>query len=365
MPRENRLTTIAARLARLPFWLLVRRSVVPPEKALILKPCCLSQVMLATPLLSALSTAYPQARLDWAVSEWAWPALAGNPRVTEAIITGEGGLHGRSWREIGELVQRLRQERYDTCFIPSRSGLLSYIAWRARIPQRIGLHIDGRGFAHTAAIKPPPEAQHATAVYLSLLAPLGVDMEDAPMEFYPSDPERTSATERLVELDWLGDKPLVIVHPGGGENPVEYNRQKRWPVERFVLLCNHLVRQRGAQVVLVGAERDRPLAKAIIGMMPVPAANLAGRITLGELGAMCEVADLYVGNDAGPTHVSAAVGCPTLAIFGPSDPAVSAPYATKGKVVTLWHPPDGPDDPFSWRNGVSVDEAIEAADRLL
>jgi ADP-heptose:LPS heptosyltransferase len=75
------------------------------------------------------------------------------------------------------------------------------------------------------------------------------------------------------------------------------------------------------------------------------------------------VADLFVGNDAGPTHVAAAVGCPTLAIFGPSSPAVSQPYYPKGKVVTLWRDPAA--GPFSWQNGVSAAEAIAAADELL
>jgi ADP-heptose:LPS heptosyltransferase len=138
---------------------------------------------------------------------------------------------------------------------------------------------------------------------------------------------------------------------------------KRWPVERFALLANHLARKVGVQLLLVGAESDRALATSVAGLSSADTPNLAGRLTLGQLGALAEIADLYIGNDAGSTHVAAAVGCPTLAIFGPSDPAVSGPYATKGKVMVLW--PEKVEEPFSWEQGLTPDEVIGGAEELL
>ncbi len=366
MLRENIFTMAAAQLARIPFWLWGQRPFTPPQKALILKPCCISQVMLTTPLLGALHKAYPQTRFDWAVSDWARPAIAGNPRLTEIISTGAGGLDTASWADIRALIKRLRQENYDTCFIPSRSSLLSFIAWQAGIPQRIGLHVNGRGFAHTLAVKPPADEQHEAAIYLSLARTAGIDeatIASVGMEYHAPDLERTAVTRRLVdELDWLGDVPLIIIHPGGGINPVHSNKDKQWPVERFVRLGNHLVKKYQAQLLIVGGEKERPLAETISGLMYAPAANWAGRITLGELGALGEVADLYIGNDAGPTHIAAAVGCPTLAIYGPSNPAISGPYAIKSPVAALWHEFDSN---FIWADGVTVKEVVTAAENLL
>ena len=96
--------------------------------------------------------------------------------------------------------------------------------------------------------------------------------------------------------------------------------------------------------------------------MYAPVANWAGQITLGELGALGEVADLYIGNDAGPTHIAAAVGCPTLAIYGPSNPAISGPYAIKDSAKTLWHEIESDS---VWEHGVTVEEAVAAAENLL
>ncbi|MFQ5436626.1 MAG: glycosyltransferase family 9 protein, partial [Anaerolineae bacterium] len=256
MPRETILTAALARLARLPFLFAARQPVTPPRKALILKPCCVSQAMLTTPLLAALCEAYPQARFDWAISDWARPVVVGNPRLTEIISTGPGGVDGMSWRDVREVVQTIRAEEYDTCFIPSRSSMLSLMAWMAGIPQRVGLHVSGRGFADTLAVSPPSGNTNEAVVYLSLATAVGVDADTVTsvgMEFYPPDADRTAVTRRLVdEVDWLGDKPLVILHPGGGQNPVRTDERKQWPLERFVLLGNHLVRRHGAQILLVG-----------------------------------------------------------------------------------------------------------------
>ena len=175
MPRENLLTLAATRLARIPFALFSDDSFAAPEKVLVLQTCCLSQVMLATPLLAVLQNAFPEARFDWAVSDWARPAIVGNPRLTEVISVGAEDLRKRSWRQVSNLVKRLRVEWYDTCFIVSRSGLLSYVAWQARIPQRIGLNVQSRGFAHTLAVRPPREEKHASTIYLSLARAVGIE----------------------------------------------------------------------------------------------------------------------------------------------------------------------------------------------
>jgi ADP-heptose:LPS heptosyltransferase len=260
----------------------------------------------------------------------------------------------------------VRAEGYDTCFIPSQSGALARAAWEAGIPQRIGLRVDGRGYAYTLTAHPPPGERLAARLYLALAAAAGVSdtiIRAAEMEFHPPDIDRTTVAHWLVEeVDWLGDTPLVVLHPGGGDNPAQTNLDKRWPTQRFARLANHLARTYRARVVVVGTEEERGLVDHVRGMMSFRAAGRAGTIGLGELGALCELASLYVGNDAGTTCIAAATGCSTLAVFGPTDPTVYAPYMVNGRVKALWRPYEGE---FNWAGGVSVEEAIAAADELL
>ena len=371
MPQENILTMAAARLAGIPYALSRRRPLHEPHKALILQTCCLSQVMLATPMLAALSEAFPKARFDWALSSWARPAVASNKRLTELVDMGETDLADRSWRQIGQLVLQLRAERYDTAFIPSGSALLSYIAWQAGIHQRIGLNIHGRGFAHTVPVTPPAGVTDRGSQGLLLAEAAGVDRAittSVSMEFTPPDSVRTAATRRLIEeVDWLGDAPLIILHPGGGCNPRGERPLVRWPEERFALLGSYLAHAYWARLILVGAEDERALVQDLAGMLAAKTTNYCGRLGLNELAAFCEVADLYVGNDTGPSHVAAATGCRTLVIYGPTDPAISQPYTTMGNVRTVWSGPGQQhvDRPFSWDAGVTAEEVIKVADEML
>ena len=125
----------------------------------------------------------------------------------------------------------------------------------------------------------PPKGKTVAVLYLALARAIGIDEEliaSAGTEFYPSDRARTAVTQRLVEeVDWLGEVPLVIIHPGG-KNPLRSNALKRWPPERFALLGNHLVRKYKARVVLVGSQEDRPLTKKIRGMMAAKVTDLCG-----------------------------------------------------------------------------------------
>ena len=348
------------------FFTSARRPLAPPRKALILQPCCLGQVMLTTPLLAALGQAYPEARFDWAISDWALSAVSANPRVTRTIRTGPGDLSANNRDETQALIETIRGEDYDTCLIPAYSGEAARLARQAGIPQRVGLEADGRGADLTVRAQPPHGERQTARIYLSLAAAVGVDeaiLRTAEMEFQPPDSDRTAVTRWLVEeFDWLGDTPLVLLHPGGGDNPSQTNLNKRWPAQRFARLANYLARVHGARLVVVGTAEERALAAEVCGMMSIRAANRAGQVGLGQLGALCELASLYVGNESGATYVAAATGCATLAIYGPTDPGVSAPYMVNGRVTTLWRPTSGA---FDWANGVSVEEATAAADELL
>lgn len=350
---------------RTPSWLVSRRPLTPPQRAVILQPHGVSSIMLATPLLAALGMAFPDAQFDWVVQNDAAAAVAGNPRLRRLIRlednSGDSSAHAGAI-----LVERLQRGEYDTCFLTDQAGRLGAIARRAGIPQRLGLSEAGYGQASTFMVRPPASDRHRAVHNLALAAAAGVaesDLHAAEAEFYPSDADRTAVTRWLVEdLDWLGETPLVIMHPGGVPEGTGRANQ-RWPAARFARLANHLGRTHGARVILVGGPADVRIAVEVAGMVAAPVTNRAGQMGLGEVGALGEIAGLYVGNDAGPTHIAAAAGCPTLAIFGPTDPAVTAPYTRRSPVEVLRESPGS--GPFSWDNGVSVEQAAAAADRLL
>ena len=103
---------------------------------------------------------------------------------------------------------------------------------------------------------------------------------------------------------------------------------KRWPVENYAALAAGL----DCPVAVIGGPAERRLAAAILDAAP-GAIDLTGRTGFARLGAVARRAAFAVGNDTGPTHLIAAAGCPTLALFGPeSDPALCAP---RGPAVSV------------------------------
>lgn len=110
---------------------------------------------------------------------------------------------------------------------------------------------------------------------------------------------------------------------------------KRWPPQRFAALADRLIEERGARVFLVGGPNDSPIAAVIKEAMRQKPRDLTGQLTLGQLGALLERCDLFVGHDTGAMHLAVAVGTPVVAIFGPSDSRMYGPYSENS--VTLWH----------------------------
>jgi ADP-heptose:LPS heptosyltransferase len=354
---------------------LQRRPFETPERILILKPCCVGDVLLATPALAALRRAYPQAHIAWAVSSWSLPLLENSPHLDDLIDAGSIGTRHQTAADLHRLERRMRQARYDTCFVLDRSPRLTWLVWRMGIPQRVGLNSRGRGFAHTVQAQ-VRGIRHEAELYLDVLRAVGVRADSPRLEFYPV-PAEQEAVARLLNASAAAPTyqagPLVVIHPGGGENPGMEMQLKRWPAERFALLANRLVRQHNARLVLAGGPSDVTTSRDIAGMIAYPVTDLTGELSWGQLGALLGWTDLYVGNDTGSTHLAVAMGARVVAIFGPTDPRRYGPFAPPEQAVALWHPISGLRDGvsggvppgFTWESGVTVDEALEAASYLL
>lgn len=343
-----------------------RRSVRTPHRVLILKPCCVGDVLLATPTLAAFARAFPNAQFVWAIAPHSRAMVANNPRLSGLIDAGTvvGGA-GFTWRAFFALARRLRAGNFDTAIVLERSLVLSLLPLLAGIPQRIGLDSRGRGLFHTHTANVPAKPRHEAELYLDTARSVGVPTRGMRPEFYPTDAAREAVGSIVVD-----DRPLVAIHPAGGENPGTTLLSKRWPAERFAKVARRLTQQ-GMRVVVLGGPNDATLGARVAGEW---AENLAGRLSWDETGALLERASLFIGNDTGAMHLAVACGVPAVALFGPTDPKRYGPYSAES--MALWHRVgcnpcfvDGQARPDCCPNHaieqISVDEVLVAAERLL
>jgi ADP-heptose:LPS heptosyltransferase len=161
---------------------------------------------------------------------------------------------------------------------------------------------------------PPAGGPHSSRWLAGALEALGIDSRPEPPPLGFTETERRDAERRTHELP-VG---FLAIHPGSG------SRLKNWPFDRFADAARRLSPGRPWLLVLGPAEGD---------LAQPPGARLARDLPLRALGAVLARAGLFIGNDSGVAHLAAACGTKTLALFGPTDPALWAPVG--GPVATL------------------------------
>ena len=315
---KDTLVSAICHLLRIPFRLTPRSdSLNIPTSILIIKPCCLGDVLMATPVIAALRQAFPRARIDFAVGGWARAMVENNPHLDGLVDCGPvGSGSGYSWREYLNLVRRIRAGGYEACFVLDRSPLISLLPYLGGIPHRVGLDSRGRGFSLTVGV-PVVGFKHEAGLYLDTVRAVGIEVNQPRLAFYPTEEDRHHVAEILRAAS---QAPLVVIHPAGGSNPGMVLSAKRWPPQRFAALADRLIEEREAQVLLVGGPDDGPIAAEVKDGMKHEPYDLTGQLSFGQLGALLERCDLFIGHDTGAMHLAVAMGAPVVAIFGPSDP---------------------------------------------
>jgi ADP-heptose:LPS heptosyltransferase len=348
----------------------------------ILKPCCIGDVVMTTPLLCAIHRAYPDAAIDWLVGSWSADAIKDHPQLNRVIDLGPTANPARTVSGLWRLVRTLRAGHYNQLYVPDRSVWLSLAAGLSGIPVRIGLDSGGRGLGYNrrAPIN-PDEVRHESEIYLDLARRMSLNIDGCWENIVPSDASRAEVNHLLGDRAPQAlalDRPLVLVHPGGGMNPGMTFISKRWPVERITELCQQLASSVNGIIIILGSVSDSESAKKISALLPPETLqyNLCGVLNLPQLAALAAQPNvvLYIGNDTGTAHLAAAAGARTLMVFGPSDPRRYAPFVSPSQGAVAWRPVVVPERGvagggmanFDWaRDGVTVAEAWAQAKSLL
>ncbi len=331
-------------------------------RIILVLPCCIGDVVLATATLAALRHAYPAAHIAWAVGSWSKPAIEHHPMLNAIVDTGREALPVRTPRGLLAFVRQLRAGRYDLMVSLVRSPLMSVAALLSGIPTRAGLDSGGRGFGYTIRASIDPTApRHEAEIYLDVARALGVEVSGCRATIPVRDIDREAVRAKLADRGISG--AYLVLNPAGGRNPGMVMDVKRWPPEHFSQLGNRLAAHLNAQVALVGGPGDAALIGAVQAGLAQPAAAFIGELSFGEIAALAKAARVYIGNDTGLTHLAAAAGARTVMILGPTDPTRYAPFADQA--IALWKPAALPSGgvaagtPLDWdwaRDGISVDE---------
>jgi heptosyltransferase-2 len=263
---------------------------------LVIQTAFLGDVVLTTPLLSALAAKYGP--VDVLTTPIAAPLLETHPAVRKVIAYDKRGSD-RGWSGVRRLARQLKTEQYQRAYLPHRSVRTAAVGLLARIPSRIGFS-GTWSFLYTEA-RPKPAFGHESDRLLALA-------EEAPGA-YPPHLRPTAADEGAATALIPGE--FVALAPGSIWG------SKRWPY--YGDLAARLAGR--TTVVAVGGPDDAGLGDEIVravGRSGGRAVNACGKLTLRQSAALIGRAILLVTNDSAPLHLATAMGTPIVALFGPT-----------------------------------------------
>ncbi len=347
-------------------------SVPPPaSRILLLKTCCIGDVVLATPLLTAIRRAYPRAHITWAVGDHSAAAISGHPLLDDLLPTGRKANPAKTPAGLFRLARQIQRRRYDLAVVPERSPLPGLAVRLAGISVRAGLDSAGRGRFYTVkAPIDPGEVRHEADIYLDVARALGLDVADCWANIPISD-DQIAALPRPLRAG----NGLVVVHVGGGQNPGMRMVEKRPPVELLANVAARAVAHLHARVAILGGPGDRSRAdelhEILSSLNPLSLVNI---LDFQQISALGKTSALVIGPDTGLVHLMAAAGAPTVMIFGPSDPRRYGPFVPPDRAIAAWRPyplpvagvVSGPPAGWSWeKDGITAGEIWEAAKKIL
>ena len=311
------------------------------RRALVTKLRHHGDVLLASPVFATLKRAAPHVEIDALVYRETAPMLANHPAIAQIhAIDREWkrqGLRAQAAAEIA-LYRRLRARRYDLLVHLTehpRGATLAHLlrprfAVTRERPRREWIW-DSR-FTHFYRL-PKRTPRHAVEANLDALRRIGIYPEpsDKALVLVPG-PAAESRIDALLRERGLAAGAFVHAHPGSRW------LFKCWPADHCAALYDRIVAA-GHPLVITGAPdpREREFVASILAQVTAPARaqikDLSGALSLPELAALAARARAFVGVDTAPMHIAAAMGTPTLAIFGPSGEYEWGPWRVRQRVV--------------------------------
>ncbi len=304
-------------------------------RILIIKPSSLGDVIHALPTVSRIRQRFPEAHLAWVIND-SLASLLKNCPLTDEVIPFRRGHFGTlgGTGDFADFLGTLQGKGFD--LVVELQGLLrsGLMAWATLAPRRIGLS-DAREGARLFCneIVPVPRA-HAIERYLCAARHLGCP--ESPIEFpLGSSAEDQRYIDQLLSAgEGTDGRPNRLI----AVNPSARWPTKLWGDDRFVELIRQLPPER---VVITGTAGDHERIDTILAAVgsngPGSALraplNLAGQTDLAQLAELYRRCAVVITNDSGPMHLAAAVGTPVVAIFGPTDPALTGPYGDQHVVL--------------------------------
>lgn len=293
----------------------------------------IGDVVLSFPCIRALKENFPDANIVVAVREKARELIEDCRWATGVISINE---EKRSWmaelKYQKQFFSSIRKFRFDLTFDLKPGDRAGILAFLSGAQQKVSFYAnDGelwrnRVFTHLMLPEPEP-GQHMSRHYLSLLEAYGIRTAHGSPEHQVPQERRQKAMMFLKNRGILTRGGIIALQP------FSLWRYKEWGLDKYIKLISWLISEYNVSIIITGSLDEKERVEEIIKKCPRGAYNLAGETSIGTLAAVVKCCKLFIGVDSAGIHIAAAVGIPTVSIFGPSSVSDWAPRGRHHYVV--------------------------------
>lgn len=365
---------LVAGMLHIAFWpiLLIPRLFWPKRR----RPQNISRIMLirmdgigdlamSAAIFPALRHHFPHAQIDLLTSKEAHGIAEFFLRAGWLNAIHLMPLRGRSINGYRELARQFRALQYDAA-IDLRGDLRNIaLMWLAGIPIRIGMPASGLTYLLTDIV-PVVGPHHQSEEPIALVRALGVHQVSPQPTLPLQSQERIAADQWLVAHSATSDRMICAFHLGA------FYPSKIWPLDRFIAVGKYFREKHDAQLLVVGGPSEANLASEFAKAFDPNRVMIAvGEASLSLTAALLARCAMFIGNDSGPAHIAAEVGCPVVALFGPANPVEYRPLGKKVAFIKSPTPCDPRCGKVCMRGDShcmldhSVTEVIQEAERVM
>jgi len=286
------------------------------QRILVTRIDRIGDVVLSTPVFTALKKRFPNARVYALVSPLTAEILEGHPAIDAIIVYDKKKKHKSLWHTLA-FAHALRRERIDVVVNLHPSNRVHIISFASGIPLRIGYQ-KKMSFLLTHTI---PEfkwqgLRHESEYNFDLLHFLDVKMPVTMDLVFPISEKEYQALDALLIRHELEKKSFVVFFPSAS------CPSRIWPLENVARLSHTLHERYGLKTVLVGSTDDKEIGIRLEALIPEKVVNFIGELSLKMMGALFTRACIVISNDSGPAHIAGAVNAPIVSIIGRSNPGL-------------------------------------------
>ena len=305
------------------------------RRVLVVRLRSIGDVVLTTPSLFALRRFLPKAQIDILLEDWIAPVLDGFEHVDNVITMQRGRAASRL-----SVARRLRAERYDVVYNLHGGTTATLLTRATGARHRVGFaHYQYKQLHNHLAPSPlllwGKDKAHSVEQQIALLGWTGVPVTDLPpTHLAVTDSAAAAVTAKLRAAGLDETTPFALVHPTASY------ATKQWAADKFARVVEHLASRKLVSVAISAPAEARHVEEMKSGSS-APIVGMTD-LSLPEVTALAARACLFVGNDSGIAHIAAAVGAPSVVIFGSSNVNHWRPWSNAPAEVVLEEMPCQP-----------------------